>query len=137
MKNSLFSIIITSFLLISGCISGINSGEGKKIGQIVKIAKHRIFCSTYEAEIIRGGFNGGSGVNGAALNFTIKNKKLYQDLTDAMENQQEIELRYVRRALTGPCYSETGIIATGFKVIENKKEEEKTITKVEFSDETL
>lgn len=137
MKNSLFSIIITSFFLISGCISGINSGEGKKIGQIVKIAKHGIFCSTYEAEIIRGGFNGGSGVNGAALNFTIKSKKLYQDLTDVMENQQEIELRYVRKALTGPCYSETRIIATGFKVIENKKEEEKPITKVEFSDETL
>lgn len=127
--NQFFSILVSSFLFISGCGSGVGSGDGKKIGQIVKIGKHGLFCSSFEAEIIRGGFNGGSGVNGSSLNFSIKNKKLYEDLVDSMENQQEIELSYSKREFTGICYSETGIIATGFRVLNSEKEISKEVVK--------
>lgn len=111
--------VLSSGLMLSslGCGSGIDSGEGKKIGQIVKIGQHGVFCSTYEAEIIRGGLNGGTGVNGLALDFSIKEKKLYEQLVEVMEKQQEIELSYTRATMSGPCYSETGIFATGFKVL--------------------
>jgi hypothetical protein len=117
------SIVIMSFLII-GCGGGIEAGDGKKIGQIVKLGKHGMFCPTYEGEIIRGGFNGGSGVNGAALDFTIKSQKLYDRLMIAMENQQEIELHYSKRNLTGICYSDTQTIATGFKLLNSNKEKE-------------
>jgi len=98
--NQLLIACVTSLSLLTGCGSGFDSGEGKKIGQIVKIGSHGFFCSTYEAELIRGGFNGGSGVNGNALDFTIKSKKLYEQLTKAMENQQEVELHYSKRAFS-------------------------------------
>ncbi len=94
-----------------------------------------MFCSTYEAEIIRGGLSGGSGVNGLALNFTIKNKKLYQDLVLAMENQQEIELSFLRRGFYGFCYSETGLIATEFKIL--TKSEKKPEMKEKVSEEII
>jgi hypothetical protein len=125
------SLVFSSLLFISGCGSGCNSGDGKKIGQIVKIGKHGVFCSTYEAELIRGGFNGGSGVNGTALDFTIKDKKLYQALVDSMENQQEIELTYEKRYLSGPCYSETNFIATGFRLLSPKQEVSKEESSVQ------
>lgn len=121
------SLVASSFLFTMGCGSGFDSGDGKKIGQIVKIGEHGVFCPTYEAEIIRGGFNGGSGVNGLALDFTIKNKKLYHDLVLAMEAQQEIELSYDKRAMSGPCYSETAIVATGFRVLNHKSEVPKEV----------
>ncbi len=138
-KQLLISLTVSLSLLSSGCGSGCESGEGKKIGQIVKIASHGFFCSTYEAELIRGGFNGGSGVNGNSLNFTIKSKKLYDQLMKAMENQQEIELSYSRTAFSGPCYSESNIIATGFKVLEKKEvksEKVETTTGEMFSHES-
>lgn len=116
------SLVFSSLLFISGCGSGCNSGDGKKIGQIVKIGEHGVVCPTYEAEIIRGGFSGGSGVNGLALDFTIKDEKLYQALIVSMEKQQEIELSYDKRAFSSPCYSETNIIATGFRVLNSKQE---------------
>lgn len=131
LKQLLIACVTSISLLSSGCGSGFESGEGKKIGQIVKIGSHGFFCSTYEAELIRGGFNSGSGVNGNALNFTIKSKKLYEQLTDAMENQSEVELHYSRRAFSGPCYSETNVVATSFKVLEKKEVKAEKIEKVE------
>lgn len=127
--KKLFTIITNSILFLSGCGAGFDSGEGKKIGRIVKIGKHGMFCPTYEAEIIRGGFNDGSGVNGTSLHFSIKSHKLYERLTEAMENQEEIELKYSRREFSGICYSETGIIATGFTVLKHKKDKEEVETK--------
>lgn len=131
LKQLLLACVTSISLLSSGCGSGFESGEGKKIGQIVKIGSHGFFCSTYEAELIRGGFNSGSGVNGNALNFTIKSKKLYEQLTTAMENQSEVELHYSRRAFSGPCYSETNVVATSFKVLEKKEVKAEKIEKVE------
>lgn len=127
--TKLIAIALSSILFLSGCGSGTSSGKGKKIGQIVKIGHHGLFCGTYEAELIRGGFNGGSGVNGSSLNFTIKNKKLYDQLVISMENQQEIELTYDMRALYGFCYSDTGIIATDFKVVKKKMDSEENESK--------
>lgn len=129
--NQMLLACFTSISLITGCGSGFDSGEGKKIGQIVKIGSHGFFCSTYEAELIRGGFNGGSGVNGNALDFTIKSKKLYEQLTKAMENQQEVELHYSKRVLTGPCFGETSTIATSFKVLEKSEKVEVREVKAE------
>ena len=123
--NQILLACLTSLSLLTGCGSGFESGEGKKIGQIVKIGSHGFWCSTYEAELIPGGFNGGSGVNGNALNFTIKSKKLYEQLTKAMEDQSEVELHYSKRTLTGPCFGETDTIATSFKVLKKKVEEPK------------
>src|SRR5574338_632246 len=120
--SCLISIFVSSIFLISGCGAGCDAGEGKKIGQVVKIGEHGMFCPTYEAEIIRGGFNGGSGVNGTALDFSIKNRKLYEELITAMENQEEIELSFKKKKFSGPCYSETGTIATGFRILNPKKE---------------
>ncbi len=137
-KNILFTLVASSFLLITGCGAGFDSGDGKKIGQIVKIGEHGLFCSTYEAEIIRGGFSGGSGVNGLALDFTIKDKKLYEALVLSMEKQQEIELSYDKRAFSGPCYSDSNIIATGFRVLNHSKDSQSTEkTEVVESDLTV
>lgn len=110
-------ILISLLFLSTGCGSGINAGEGKKIGRIVKIGEHGMICPTYEAEIIRGGFSDGSGVNGISLDFSIKDIKLYDELVVAMENQEEIELSYTKQNFSGFCYSETGTIATGFRVL--------------------
>ena len=44
-----------------------------------------------------------------------------------MEAQQEIELSYDKRAMSGPCYSETSIVATGFRVLNHKSEVPKEV----------
>lgn len=125
MKNLINkSICVIISLMMFGCGKGINSGEGRKIGQIVKIGQHGAFCSTYEAEIIRGGLNGGSGVNGLALDFSITDQKLFEQLTEAMEMQQEIELYYQKGFLRGICTGETNYFATGFKVLNARKSEQ-------------
>lgn len=123
MKNYsyLFNIIISFTFFLSACGSGFESGEGRKIGRVVKIGKHGMFCSTYEAEIVRGGFTEGSGVNGSSLHFTIKSENLYDQLSKAMEDQKEIELFYSNRIFTGICFGETRTIATGFTILDPKK----------------
>lgn len=139
--NYIFAAVLSSVLFLSGCGSGCNSGDGKKIGRVVKIAKHGVFCTTYEGEIIRGGFNGGDGVNGNSLHFSIKSQKLVDALTKAMENQEEIELSYKHQVLSGPCYGNSDYIATDFKVLKKKnvelKQEEKPVTVIQFEDDSL
>lgn len=139
--NCIFVAFLSSILFLSGCGSGCNSGDGKKIGRVVKIAKHGVFCTTYEGEIIRGGFSGGDGANGNSLHFSIKSQKLVNALTKAMENQEEVELSYNHQVFSGPCYANTDYIATGFKIlkknVELKQEEEKPVTVIQFEDDTL
>lgn len=81
-------------LLCTGCW---DVGQGEKIGQVVKInEKSGYFCKTVEVEIVRGGFTGGSGVNGTSLRFTVeKNRKAAVELLKAaMLNGDEIQVKY-------------------------------------------
>lgn len=112
------TLVIAAFAVLTACGNGMNNGSGKNIGQIVKIAKHGILCTTGEAELVRGGFSGGSGVNGVAFHFSIPDETLFSQLERSMEAQQEIELFYDRRFMTGPCTSESDYFATGFRVLQ-------------------
>lgn len=96
-KTLLLSAIVA--VLFSGCY---NIAEGEKIGQVTKVNKASgYFAKTAEIEIIRGGFNGGSGAQGTALHFTVENNpKMVEDLEKAMENGEEVKVKYHREFAT-------------------------------------
>jgi hypothetical protein len=89
---ALFSLILT------GCW---DTGSGEKIGNIVKLARTGAYgCPTWEAEIIRGGFSGGSGVNGTSFHFTIEDTSLLPAVKKAMESRQEVKITYSSEMMT-------------------------------------
>jgi len=75
-------------------------GGGEKVGTITRLNKSGVFCKTWEAEIIRGGFNGGSGVMGQAFHFTIENADLVKEVEKYMNNQQEVKITYKMEGIT-------------------------------------
>lgn len=85
--------------LFSGCY---NIAEGEKIGQVTKVNKASgFFAKTVEVEIIRGGFNGGSGAQGQALHFTVENKPdTVKLLETAMTNGDEVKVQYHTEFIT-------------------------------------
>ncbi len=54
-------LVLISLSGLSGCGFSTSPGSGDKIGQIVKISKQGLIVKTWEAQLIRGGMNGGSG----------------------------------------------------------------------------
>ena len=54
-------IALAASLLLAGCG---DTGGGEKNGTVTKLAVSGIFCKTNEMEIVRGGLNAGTGVNG-------------------------------------------------------------------------
>jgi len=112
-----YAITIATLLSLTACGHGINSGTGKKIGQIIQLGQHGMFCSTYEGRLVRGGFNTGSGVSGGVFEFTVDSASLYEQLMQVMEKQQEIEVTYTKASLTGACTSESDHFVTSFRVI--------------------
>ena len=101
-----FKLITIAFLL--GCITGCwETSQGQKTGIIVKLAREGAFVKTWEAELVRGGFSSGSGVNGKSFHFTIENEALIARLTDAFENQKEVIIKYHQEAFTGCTRGET------------------------------
>lgn len=94
------------FVLV-GCGIG-NPGEGEKVGQIVRVNRHGLFCKTWEAQIMRGGFNNGTGASGAAFDFTIGDESQARKLQEYMENQTEIVLHYRSQFLYTLCSTESG-----------------------------
>lgn len=93
--------LVLAALLIAGC--GIASpGEGEKVGQIVRVNQHGFICKTWEAQIMRGGFNNGTGASGAAFDFTVANEAEAETLRGYMESQTEVVLKYRTH---GPFYS--------------------------------
>lgn len=106
--------VIAMTLALSGCLQ---NGDGEKVGQITKVSKEGAFCPTWEAEIIRGGFNGGTGVQGQAFRFTIENNDaLLKQVQDAMNKQQEVKIHYKSEVVTF-CRSEHNNFLTGIEVI--------------------
>ena len=82
-------------------------GTGEKIGVITKLAKNGTFCQTWEAEIVRGGLNGGSGVVGQPFDFTIEDEQLVTQIKEALDNQKEVKIFYHSEGMTF-CRSNSG-----------------------------
>ena len=94
--------------LVAVCVTGCwITVEGQKTGVIVKFAQEGMFFKTYEAELIRGGFNSGSGINGQSFHFSIENPILAEKLKNAFENQKEVIIKYHNEAFTGCGRGET------------------------------
>lgn len=98
-------VLATVATLFTGCW---NVGQGEKIGQVVKVNEQSgFFCKTVEVEIVRGGFNNGSGVNGSSLHFTIENNPKAVDVVkQAMLDGSEIQVKY-HQELASFCRSDS------------------------------
>ena len=117
MKKTLIRTALVAALvpvLLSGCI---DSGSGEKPGMIVKLAQQGILCKTWEAELVRGGFNAGTGVAGQSFDFTITDQELLKKVQYAMENQKEVKIHYRSEAMTF-CSSDSNHFLTAIDIIE-------------------
>jgi hypothetical protein len=83
----IFTLSMTHFMSFHTPMSG------EKVGIFTKINSQGLIYKTYEAEIIRGGMNGGTGNLGQAFQFTVPSS-LYKDAHDALEAQAEVKIRY-------------------------------------------
>lgn len=84
-------ILLSAALALAGCG---DYGDGEKVGNIVKVSHQGFTCPTWEAQIIRGGLNNGSGASGQAFEFTIEDARLIPALQDALEKQYEVKIKY-------------------------------------------
>lgn len=84
-------------LLLQGCLETQN---GEKIGTIVKLGQEGVLIKTWEAELIRGGFNQGSGSFGKPFYFTIENSEFIPILKKALDEQREVKIHYHKEAVT-------------------------------------
>lgn len=81
---------------LSGC--GWNTGNGEKVGTVIKIAQQGMWHKTWEAEIVRGGMvNGSGGFSTTPLHLTISDGDTgnLQRLQDAFDKQYEVKVKYV------------------------------------------
>lgn len=84
-------------LFLQGCWE---VSKGEKIGTIVKLAKEGLIIGTWEAELIRGGINNGSGSFGTTFHFTIENSALVEIASKALNQQQEVIIKYHKELIT-------------------------------------
>lgn len=115
-KLLMIGAAVVAMTTLSGCFE---YSKGEKIGQIVKLTQSGIFCKTYEAQLIRGGFNNGTGVMAAPFDFTIEDLSLLPKIQEAMDKQQEIKVHYSEELISF-CRSDSGShFLTGVEVIAN------------------
>ena len=105
MKIKLLMLSGLTALLLTGCGE---IAQGTKVGQVVKVNESSgYFCKSVEVEIIRGGFNAGSGAMGGSLHFTIENNpKLVEMVKKAMIDGSEVEVDY-RTEFVSFCRSDS------------------------------
>ena len=105
MKLKLLGLSLLATVLLTGCGE---VAQGSKVGQVVKVNESSgLFCKSVEVEIIRGGFNAGSGAMGGSLHFTIENNpKMVEMVKKAMIDGSEVEVSY-RQELVSFCRSDS------------------------------
>lgn len=118
MKKIIAAVLLTLPLMFSGCWE-VSSGE--KIGQITAIAEQGVFVRTWEAQIVRGGMNNGSGVTGQVTHFTIENNPaLVESLTKAMNEGKEVKITF-KTEMASFLRSDSGnVFAQSMEIIESK-----------------
>lgn len=99
---------VLMFALFGACGVNTSPGDGEKVGQIVKLAKVGMMAKTWEAEIVRGGFQAGGGVNGQAFDFTVENEADANRLRSFMEAQREVTIKYRSEGVWSSWRSESG-----------------------------
>jgi iron complex outermembrane recepter protein len=88
-------LMLFALVFLAACGINTSPGEGEKIGQIVKLNKQGIFNDTWEAELIRGGMTGGSGVVGIQpFDFTISSDSEADIINTYLKNQTEVVIKY-------------------------------------------
>lgn len=88
---------------LTGCW---DTGRGEKVGQIIKLNRQGVFCQTWEAELIRGGLNNGSGAASTLFHFTIEDQRLVPGVQAALDGQYEVKIFY-NMELTSCCRSDS------------------------------
>lgn len=107
-------IALAASLLLGGCG---DTGGGEKNGTVTKLATSGVFCKTNEMEIVRGGLNAGTGVNGSSFDVTIEDPALLKIARDAIRTGAEVQITYRTEFITF-CRSDSGdAFLTGIKII--------------------
>lgn len=101
------ALLCVALLFLAAC-NVQTPGESDKIGQIVSVHRQGISCKTWEASIVRGGFQNGSGVNGAAFGFTIESDSLAKLAQRYMESNTEVKIHYRSEGISSACRSDSG-----------------------------
>ena len=109
-------LLVVAASCVWGCGINENPGTGEKIGQIVRLNRTGILSSTWEGQLIRGGFTDGSGTVGAApFHFTVPDNDgaLVAQVQEALRNQQEVIITYEIEGIYGLTRSDGGVFLTG------------------------
>lgn len=115
-KNLLLLFLTLS---LTGCWT---DQDGQKTGMIVKVAKEGSFWKTYEGELIRGGFDSGTGSNGRAFHFTLGQFRnaLVKKAFDMMEKNKPVIIYYHCEKFRAPWRGATNCFLD--KIIEANNE---------------
>ena len=85
---------VALLLLIGGCNK--LTGNGEKVGTIIKLSQEGYWVKTWQGEMVRGGMNGGSGAfSTKPLHFTISDLSLLPQVQKAFDEQKEVNVTYV------------------------------------------
>lgn len=91
--------VLALVFFFAGC--GHITGNGQKVGTIIKLSQEGFFIKTWEAEMVRGGMNGGSGsFSTTPLHVTIDNLTLLPAVQQAFDDQKEVVVSYQEKYFT-------------------------------------
>lgn len=107
--------LLFCLVCLSGCYFS-SPTHGIKTGIIVKVAEEGFLFPTNEAQLIRGGLSGGSGVNGQAFDFNIQDPKVLQDAIAALESGAEVEVEYERELIASMASRENHKDPTALRI---------------------
>ena len=97
-------VVLGGFVMMTSASGVVQSPtSGVKRGVVVKLAEEGIFVKTQEAELIRGGLTNGSGVaGGEVFTFTVSDPAVLQQIRQALDTGEEIEIKYERPLFSVP-----------------------------------
>jgi hypothetical protein len=102
MKKILISNVIALILGYSIMAFGdIQTARGEKRGEIVKLSCEGLVIHKWEAELIRGGMQNGSGAfSGQPFYFIVEKKQLRDKVQQALESGKEVKIKYHKAMFT-------------------------------------
>lgn len=108
------AIIGILFVLIASAGGGCSTGDGERVGRVVKLSHKGLIWTTWEGDMLLGGQG---AVNSGLYRFSITDPQIVEKVKKAMESQSEVRVLYHQNLLFRPWQGSTTYFITGVEPV--------------------
>ena len=110
----IIAIIGILFVIMTSANGGCSSGDGERVGKVVKLSHRGLIWTTWEGALLLGGQG---AINNGLWQFSVTDPKMVEEIQKSMESQTEVRILYHQNIIKRPWDGSSIYFITGVEPV--------------------